>query len=671
MKDYYVDGESGSHLKPMMDACYQNAHTQNAALWQQGLIDKRFKAGDQALHSWIHGNSNGYNSRNFNFNLIRRTINMVSGYQRKNRKSTVVLGMDTTDSQLADDYTACQLYSERKEGAQEYLSQGFEGGSLDVGLGLLHLFPDYTNDPFSGDFGLDNVAFNNFLIDPYWRKMDLSDCNFIWRRRWVSKDAAKINLPGRAKEIDSMQLGSSKDGRFPMQAELMNLNNNKLMPYDEYYYRDFREGTFILDPMSGESVEWQDIPGAPKDEMEQVLAQQPWLQVQKKQVPTIKLGICLAGRTMYDGPNLLNVDRYPFVPMVGYHEPDLPSYSWRFQGIIRGLRDAQFLYNRRKVIELDILESQVNSGWVYPVDAITDEKAFRQTGQGVLVPLKKGHTAAELERIQAPDIPASMIELSRSLSEDVQKISGVNEELLGSAEDDKAGILAMMRQGAGLTTLQGLFDRLDYSQRLLGGLRLEAIRKNWTKAKVERIINREVDPRFFSSDISRYDLAVEEGVYSTTQQQMEFRQLVYLRGELGMPIDDETLINKSSITGKKDIIEKMQQTAQAEQQAQQAQSQQEQEITRADNIVKMAKAKSDLARSKELLASAAQKTVQITEIEAAAEHNQAKADMELVKQLIELEDMDRSSLKNAIDMAELIKTEGPQQSQIIPLTIGE
>ena len=52
-----------------------------------------------------------------------------------------------------------------------------------------------------------------------------------------------------------------------------------------------------------------------------------------------------------------------------------------------------------------------------------------------------------------------MIELSRALAEDITKISGVNEELLGSATDDKAGILSMLRQGASLTTLQTILTK--------------------------------------------------------------------------------------------------------------------------------------------------------------------------------------------------------------------
>jgi len=61
-----------------------------------------------------------------------------------------------------------------------------------------------------------------------------------------------------------------------------------------------------------------------------------------------------------------------------------------------------------------------------------------------------------------------LLQVSDIIGKEIPLLAGANEELLGSATDDKAGILSMLRQGAGLTTLQGLFDQLDYSQKLLG-----------------------------------------------------------------------------------------------------------------------------------------------------------------------------------------------------------
>ena len=152
----------------------------------------------------------------------------------------------------------------------------------------------------------------------------------------------------------------------------------------------------------------------------------------------------------------------------------------------------------RKVIELQLLQSSLNAGWIYPVDVVPDPKCFRQSsgGDGFLIPLKAGHQPNEIQRIEPVSIPQSLLELSNSLAEDITKISGVNEELLGSATDDKSGILSMLRQGAGLTTLQTIFDKLDYTQRLYGKIRLAAIRKNFSKGKLRNILGKDPDPRF-------------------------------------------------------------------------------------------------------------------------------------------------------------------------------
>lgn len=661
---YYGEGnyldptdKDGKNLRSMMDHFYTSSYPANAAYWQQGSIDKRFKVGDQTLYSMVYGDNQYFQSRRFFFNLIRRHINMICGYQRKNRKSTVTMPNQESDP-VSDDYNTVLKWSEDRDGFQEYLSQAFEG-SCDTGMTMLHLYPDYTLDPVSGDLFTDQVAYNNFLIDPYYRKQDLTDCRFIWRRRWVDKNAAKALLPGHAKEIDKMRPSGMKDGRFPLQAELINLDTNQLMAYDEFHYRTTREAKIVLDPRTGEAVEWEEDEEDDDEMMERVLAQQPWLVVKKTQVPTVKLVICIGSQPLYHGPNLLNIDAYPFVPSLCYHEPDIQSYAWRCQGVVRGLRDAQYLYNMRKVIELDILQSQINSGWIYPIDVVTDPKAFRQSGQGFLVPLKAGHLPNEVQRIDPPGIPQSLLELSQSLAEDITKISGVNEELLGAATDDKSGILSMLRQGAGLTTLQTIFDKLDYTQRLYGKIRLQAIRKNFSKGKIASILGHEPDQRFFTSHSLKYNVSVEEGNYSTTQRQMELQQLLHFK-ELGMPIADKSILRAAFLTNKAQVIEDMQEQVQQQQQQQQAEAQQQAKVDNSKIMGMYAKARSDLASEKEKLA-------KVVDLEASSEHKTAQADLELVKLMIELEDMDFANFKNSWEMAQAIKagntatTPKPQQ----------
>lgn len=594
----------------------------------------------------IYGDNQFYQARRFFFNLIRRHINMIGGFQRRNRKSTITVPNQSDTDPLADDYNKVLKWSEERDGFQEYLSESFEGG-LDTGSNWLHLYPSYTLDPISGDLFTDSVAYCNILVDPYFRKQDLTDCTGLWRRRWVNKMAAKCLLPGHAKEIDKMVPGGAKDGRFPLQAELVNMNTNYLFPLDEFHYRTTRLATLIIDPKSGESTEWEDDETDPEDMMQQVLQQQPWLVIKKVQVPTVKVCISLGDRIFYDGQNLLNIDTYPFVPTFCYYEPDVQSYAWRLQGIVRNLRDAQYLYNMRKVIELDILQSQINSGWIYPIDAVVDPKAFRQSGQGFVVPLKAGHLPNEIQRIEPPNIPNSMMDLSRALSEDITKISGVNEELLGSATDDKAGILSMLRQGAGLTTLQGIFDKLDYSQRIYGKIRLQAIRKNFSKGKIASILGHEPDPRFFTSHSLKYSVAVEEGNYSTTQRQMELQQLLHFR-ELGMPGLDESIMDAAFITNKAKIKQSMQKAAQAQEKQQQQQAQQQAQTEQSKVMATLSKANLDQASTQEKMAN-------LDQIHAKAEHEKASADYELVRTMLDLEKMDLETIRLSFELAQNIK----------------
>jgi hypothetical protein len=661
----YIDPtDSGAkHLRQRKEDFYAANYPGNSQMWAQGVIDKRFKVGDQSLYSYAAGNNVSQQSYRFFFNLIRRHINMVCGFQRRNRKSTTVIPVLENDDQLADDFNAVLRYVEDRSGFQEYLSEAFEG-SCDTGMTLLWMYMDYTMDPISGDIFDDCVSYNNFLIDQYFRKQDLSDCNGIMRRRWTSKDGAKRLLPGYASEIDKMNPGGVKDGRFPVQAELQNIALNKLFTYDEYHYMDSRLATIILDPMSGEATEWEPDEEDPEDMLDQVLAQQPWLQVKKTYVPTVKLCISLNDREVYNGPNLLNIDSYPCVPSICYYEPDVTNYAWRCMGMIRNLRDAQFLYNMRKVIELEILQSQINSGWIYPIDAVTDPKAFRQTGQGFLIPLKAGHLPNEIQRIEAAAIPQSLLELSSSLAEDITKICGVNEELLGSATDDKSGILSMLRQGAGLTTLQTIFDKLDYTQRLYGKIRLQAIRRNFSKGKIRNILGHEADPRFFTSHSQKYSLKVEEGNYSATQRQTELQQLLHFK-EIGMAIADKSIIRAAIITNKKQVMDDMEEAQQQQMQAQQAEAQQKEKMDNAKIMQAFASAKVDLAREKDLMVSAQERVAKIEDLYATAEHKEMQSDLNLVKLAMELEDVQFNQLKNAFDLAQAMKTANePQTAQM-------
>ncbi len=653
---YQTDEDKG--IKTRMEETYAQSITINQSFWSEADLDSRFKAGDQSLWDDVYGNLPAFRRRVFNFNRIRRVCNMITGYQRRNRKSSIAIPMENSDQTTADQFTKILIWSMQKDNTLDTISQAFDG-AVTTGMNLLSVWMDYREDPINGDIRVDNVSYNGYLIDPFFRKHDLSDCNYVWRRKWLTKTQIKSLLPDRKSDIDKLYTQRGGDGKFQFMPESYNYGMEDLLTYDEYWYRDYRNQKLLVDVKTGETMEWQGL----DEDLDLFLSQYPEITVIDNKIQTAKLAIVVQGIVMYHGPNPMGIDKYPFVPVLGYYEPQLPYFPWRIQGVVRGLRDSQFLYNRRKVIELDILESQINSGWKYKADSLINPKDVFLQGQGRGLALKQDAQMSDVEQIQPPAVPPSMIELSKILGEEIQQISGVNEELLGSAQDDKAGVLSMLRQGAGLTTLQTLFDQLDFSQKLLGRVFLDLIQSNFSPGKINRIIGEEPAPQFYSKAFGKYDVGIEEGTDSTTQRQMQFQQLIALK-ELGLPIPTNVLLEASTLQNKQELVEAIGQEEKQQSEMQQLQM---------DLAIKNEEAKiKDLeSRAEANTGLGLERASRIQENRALAIERLAEAEkdrnlgtLDLVKTMKELEGIDIAQLESLLRMAQYIKSiESPEEIQ--------
>lgn len=649
----YYD-ERDKPILARMEAFYAESITINQSFWGEADTDTRFETGDQTLWSDIYGNLPANRRKQFNFNRIRRVINMIGGHQRRNRKSTIVTPVENGDAETADQFTKILMWVNNQESILETISESFHG-ALVTGMNLLQVWMDYRSDPVSGNIKVDNCSYNSFLIDPYFRKADLSDCNAIWKRSFLTKREALSLLPDKEEEILGLigiDAGTGRDGKFQFMPESYNYGYKNLLTYDEFYYRDYRTQKLLVDTQTGETQEWR---SDDKAALEEFLAIYPTITVVDQEIPTVKLAVVVQGKVMYDGPNPMGIDQYPFVPVLAYYNPQMPYFPWRIQGVVRGLRDAQYLYNRRRIIELDILESQINSGWIYKENALVNPKDVFLSGQGRGLALKDEANMTDVQQIQPPQVPPSMIQLSELLAKEVSEISGVNEELLGSAVDDKAGILSMLRQGAGLTTLQILFDQLDRSQKLLGKIMIDLIQANFTPGKVKKILeNQEPTAQFYNKAFGRYDAVVEEGLNTSTQKQMQFAQMLQLR-EAGVPITTADLLESATIQGKKTIIENAQKQEQAAMQMQQQQAQMEIQLQQSQIELAQARTEADRGLGIERVSRVEENRALALQKLSEANKNDEQALLEKLKILKELEEMDLGHIEKLINMANLLK----------------
>ena len=659
----YPESSNYSASDKRMQECIQSFYNDNTTLnqryWREALIDSMFDAGDQTLWSGFYLQYPNMNKPMFNFNQLRRIRTTIGGRQRQHRKSSIVIPSDSfaTDS-TADQLTKVLLWNNRKENVLETISDAFDQ-ALVTGLSLLHVWMDYREDMISGEIKVDAVPYDQFVIDCFFRKPDFSDCRGIWRRTFVNPMELRLLLPKFDVDLSVLRSNTSasagaRDGKFNYMAETLYATSGKdLMSYDEYYYRTLRDATMLIDPYSGVNTEWF----GSKEDLKEYLTYFPQVRVEVKEKPTVNLAIMVNGRLAYDGRNPSGSDNYPFVGVFGYFNPALTDYSWKIQGIIRALRDSAFLGNRLHVLLLDMIESKVNSGWIYVDGKLVNPKDTYKTGQGQNIVLKPGAVIGQdIAPIVPNEIPTSYFSVLEVLASNFEKISGVNESMLGVDTGDKtiSGFLSMLRQDAGLTTLQLLFDQLDRSQRLMDEIRLELITHNFTPGKVKMIIGEEPSPFFYKEEFGKYAISVVDGINTSTQRQQALAQSLQLK-ELGVNVPDEFILEHITIQDKNKLIEAVKREQEAQARSAEMQTQAAIQEIQAKTELAKSRAMADQGQAIERISRVGENQALAEERKAAAMRDEEQALLNMVKAANEMEGNSLDNIVKAVQAMQIIK----------------
>lgn len=643
-----------------MQKNYSDCITMLQTQWYQADLDQRFAMGDQDIWGLIYPGVATYRRKTFNFNLINSTLQMISGYQRRNRKTTVCIPTLPNMQKTSDQITKCLYHVHNQSGAYQIYSDAFEQGALTQGIGLISIFKDTTNDPISGDIKLRYVDFKSVLIDPYFRRHDLSDCRFIWTRQFFDREEAALLYPDHADDILSLPRGSYRDDKFYYMPEVYQIQTANVIAFDEYWYLSSRSATYLVDL---ESSETQEFTGDEED-LRVILSQfKNKLKVIKKPKPTVRRCLLLNDRVLVDEPNPYGTDRYPYVPVLGYFTPDTPYYAYKFRGVVRDLRDAQYLFNRRKVSDLDILESQQQGLKIKKGALVTPDDSFNQ-GNGRVLTIDDRFQMDDVQPMQIIPPAPTMIQMEEMLAQVMTRISGVNETMLGTDINDKAGIISMLRNSAGITTLTRLFDQFDEAQKICGEIIVEMIQKNWTYGKVRQVIGEEPTSEFDNKAFFSYGCKVIQGSLTETQQQLQLQQLLHFREVTGIDIPPKVILQASTLQNKDELIQAVEEREQAASQQQQKMAELQMQQMQVDTKTKLSYASSQDALAAERIAKVSlDKALNVERIQR-AEEDKTAAVLNLVKAVKEIQGMDLDMLLRGLETVNVLKqSEGIQAEQ--------
>lgn len=638
MKDGHTD------IVAEADSRYQaNLSAWQLFFWEQ-LIDRKVYLGDQRYLNLYSGLN--YEHQKWIFNVSMPVVNMVCGRQRQHRKGTKIIPVHGSSSHTASQATKVIQSAYSNDNTYNTISKCFKEAAGITGLSLMHSWIDYRRDPICGDLRTECFSADMIMMDAFWKEMDLSDCQFIRTRKYLHKDQVKQLLPGREKDIDLLNDQAYFDTKFTFMPQQYNIRRKGFLAYDEYWYLAERMGTFIVDPETYESTEVD----FSSEEMEFMKAKFPNIVIVKEKVPTVHLAIIVNNTCFYDGPNPLGVDFYPFTPFVGYHDTANNNYAFRYQGIIRNIRDPQYLYNYRKQLEMDLLAAQF-SGVDIEEDALVDDSDAFKVGPGKVRFFKKGRLQAIADKPGANINPANF-NVTELLKQDIQSNAGVTPELLGQAEDSDVGITEQLRQGAALTTLQELFDNLDLSQTNAGRLHWALIQKNYTLGKIRKMIEEEPTNEFRDKSFQKYDSVVARAPLTDTSRQLAFRERYFLWKD-GFPIPPDQVLVDLDIQDKDQLIEAIQKQQQQQQQNEQQMAELQMQNQQVVNESLQSKAISDrsLAAEREMRGRLEQVSIHTKFNE--SEHQKALTALDTAKAAKEIESM---GVKDFVDVFSLIQS---------------
>lgn len=657
---FWPEEEVNLSLRQAMNKNYTDCINILQTQWYQSDVDQRFVMGDQDIWGLIFPGVATYRRKIFNFNMIQSTLNMISGYQRRNRKSTICIPVRNEFQKTADQLTKCLYHVHNQSGAYQIYSDAFEQGALTSGLGFISIYKDTTCDPISGDIRLRYIDMKSCLFDPFFRRHDMSDARFFWTRQFFDRKEAALLYPQFSSEIMNLPKGTYKDDKFYYMPEVYQIQQANLIAFDEYWYQSNREAQYLVDV---DSQEVQEFEGDEEDIRDIMRLFKKRLKIIKKPKPTFRRSIILNDRVLVDEANPYGIDKLPYVPFVGYFTPDTPYYAYKFRGVVRDLRDCQYLFNRRKVADLDILESQQQGLKIKKGALVTPDDALNQ-GNGRVLTIDDKFTMDDVQPMPIVPPAPTMLQMEEMLQQVFTRISSVNETMLGADINDKAGIISILRNSAGITTLTRLFDQFDESQRLCGDIIIEIIQKNWTHGKVKQVIGEEPTAEFDNKLFFKYGCKIIQGNLTETQQQLELAQILHLKELFPDLIQPEDIIPIMQIQNKEEFIERIQARQEAQQQQQQKMAELQMQQLQVDNATKISYAHSQEGLAKERLAKIQLDKALNAERIQRAEEDKTSGVLNLIKALKEIQGMDLDQLMQGVQIVQALEQKQESEASI-------
>ncbi len=445
-------------------------------------------------------------------NEIEPKIDLLSGYQRQNRSDITFYPVEEGDAMIAEILTELfkNIWSCNNAEMEETLV--FEDEII-VGRGIFNVYEE-LDESLQKQIRIEHYPWAEVRFGPH-KRIDLGDCEYCIKEKWLSKAKLKQLAPHKAGEIDAdfKSYGLDKKGIDPLtgvveyskehgieDAPITSKYVSDNTPSKEYvdlakqeylllecYQKEYKRVPILNDPDSNYILNISDIPDMDINSIQTI----PGLEIVYVNKTHIK-------RTQIAGKvkileEIIEGDTFP---LFAVYAKKRDKYFW---GKIEPVKDVQHEINKRHSQSIDILNKVATYGWFYDSRTFPNDKekeTFKKNSSspGFLSEvLDTSHLPVQAEGVRYPSELANMETLS---SLKLREIMNINLDFSGSQSNAQSGIAIVERKRQGLIGNDFLFDNLSATKRRLAFYVVRLIQSSYTPERILRILeNRnEVSP---------------------------------------------------------------------------------------------------------------------------------------------------------------------------------
>lgn len=573
-----MDEDAEEETHPLDSAQAVQRHTRLMHFYRQELDRQRDNRLDQAIEEdyydniqWTEEDASILRERGqvpLVYNVISQSVNWVIGSEKRGRTDFKVLPRREEDGEQAEKKTQLLKYISDVNRTPFARSRAFED-SVKVGIGWME---DACNDNLDGELIYSRYeSWRNMLWDSASTEMDLSDCRYVIRNKWVDVDIVVAMFPDREELIrqsanhgddyGSYSTDSNGDEAMDSIEDAMSNSNGIEGAYDrprvrmiEVWYRQperLKRLRAMNNDLNGEVFDAE-------NERHASAVQSGIVSVVEGVMMRMRVAIMTVGGLCYEGPSPYRHNQYPFTPIWSYRRGrDGMPY-----GMIRFMKDLQDDINKRASKAQFILSSNkviMDKGAVDDIGKLADEVA---RPDGII----EKNVGKELTLNADRELAPAHLQLMQQSMSMVQTASGVTDELLGRKTNAISGVAVQARQEQGSLATAKIFDNLRLAEQIRGEKLLSLTEQFYTEQKQFRITNMRGNPEYVDvndgmpeNDITRTkaDFVIGEAEWRNTIRQANAEQLMEMITRLppqiglvllDLAVDNMDLPNRDEIT---------------------------------------------------------------------------------------------------------------------------